>query len=54
MKFHLEGKDASPEEEMAEPILAGQDEYQQYYQESVFRAMQGKPGKRGQAGRYNK
>jgi hypothetical protein len=36
MRFHLEGKDASPEEEMAEPILAGQDEYQQYYQDSVF------------------
>jgi hypothetical protein len=36
MKFDLEGKDASPEEEMADPILARQDEYQRYYQDSIF------------------
>jgi hypothetical protein len=36
MKFHLEGKEASPEEEMAERILVRQDEYQGYYQDSVF------------------
>ncbi len=35
-KFHSEGKDASPEEEMAEPILARQDEYQQCYQDSII------------------
>jgi hypothetical protein len=35
-KVHSEGKDASPEEEMAELILARQDGYQRYYQDSVF------------------
>ncbi len=54
MKFHSEGKDASPEEEMAEPILARQDEYQRCYQDSIIWMMQGKPDESKQADMYNK
>ncbi len=54
MKFHSEGKEASPEKEMAEPILARQDEYQQCYQDSIIWTMEGKPDKSGQADLHNK
>jgi hypothetical protein len=39
---------------MAEPILAGQDEYQRCYQDSIIATMQGKPDKSGQADVHNK
>jgi hypothetical protein len=39
---------------MAEPILAGQDEYQRCYQDSIIAMMQGKSDKSEQANVYNK
>ena len=48
------GKDESPEEGMAEPILAGQDEYHLCYQDSIIVMMQGKSDKSEQADVYNK
>jgi hypothetical protein len=39
---------------MAEPILAGQDEYQQCYQDSIIAMMQSKSDKSKQADVYNK
>ncbi len=43
------GKDKTPEEGMAEPILAGQDEYQRCYQDNIIATMQGKSDKSEQA-----
>jgi hypothetical protein len=39
---------------MAEPILAGQDEHQRCYQDSIIATMQGKSDKSEQADVYNK